>query len=491
MKINEPCTLDEVILDEDSLLISRTNLKGAISFCNEEFVRISGFSSQELEGQNHNIVRHPDMPPAAFKDLWDTVKLGQSWKGIVKNRTKSGGFYWVYAHVTPVVENGKISGYMSVRTKPTQEQVNSAAQLYENINQGHCGFPSTIEKNNFSIKACLAKKNILLGLAGFGVVIQCASTFVGDSLTHLAGQLIGSALMIASVGGFFIRENKYAKEAQDRYDDITEKLNYVLGQASKAAGRISRGVRDLEDRNQSLQGRNESQIASVVETQAAVKSLTEQVDLSASAAKEAANYSTQSRDSAMEGSDVMQSTIGAMETITTGSRDIVDIISLIDEIAFQTNLLALNASVEAAHAGESGRGFAVVASEVRLLSQRTTEAALDIKRLISNNQDQVSNGQTLVSQSDDQLVKIVDSAKLVSELVGKISVQANAQNVSINEVNIAMGHLEKMTMDNTELVEHTTQAGDFLSRQSASLDELITFFSVDNKQAASNSHLKH
>ena len=136
MKVNMPVTDTEVVMEEGTILVTKTDLKGRITEANDEFVRISGFSRAELIGKNHNLVRHPDMPPAAFEDLWNTGKKARPWKGMVKNRTKTGDYYWVEANVTPVTQNGKVTEYMSVRYAPTREQVNEAELLYRDINAG-------------------------------------------------------------------------------------------------------------------------------------------------------------------------------------------------------------------------------------------------------------------------------------------------------------------------------------------------------------------
>ncbi len=134
MKKNFPVTQTEIKLGENEMIISVTDLKGQITYVNEEFKRISGYNEKELIGTNHNIVRHPDMPPVAFQDLWDTVKRGESWSGIVKNRCKNGDHYWVDAFVTPIFDGDTITGYQSVRTRPTEEQVRSAEALYQKLN---------------------------------------------------------------------------------------------------------------------------------------------------------------------------------------------------------------------------------------------------------------------------------------------------------------------------------------------------------------------
>ncbi len=133
MRTNLPVTGNEYDFPAEELLMSTTDQKGVMQHCNGAFARVSGFEMHELMGQPHNLVRHPDMPPEAFKDMWHTIGKGRSWIGIVKNRRKNGDFYWVRAHVTPIIENDKPHGYMSVRSKPSREDVRAAEALYERI----------------------------------------------------------------------------------------------------------------------------------------------------------------------------------------------------------------------------------------------------------------------------------------------------------------------------------------------------------------------
>jgi PAS domain S-box-containing protein len=136
MRNNQPVTSTEVHVQEGAFIVTKTDSRGVITWANDEFVRISGFTHDELVGQSHNMVRHPDMPPAAFEDLWRTVKAGKPWRGMVKNRTKKGDFYWVDANVTPVEEKGQIVGFVSIRSKPTRRQIEEADHLYAQIRTG-------------------------------------------------------------------------------------------------------------------------------------------------------------------------------------------------------------------------------------------------------------------------------------------------------------------------------------------------------------------
>ena len=136
MKINMPVTSHEVLLDDMAFLLSKTDLNGVITYANQDFIRISGFSESELVGQSHNVVRHPDMPTEAFEDMWRNLKAGKSWTGLVKNRTKSGDYYWVETNAAPIIENGQVTGYLSARKKPSRQQVEAASAVYRLFKDG-------------------------------------------------------------------------------------------------------------------------------------------------------------------------------------------------------------------------------------------------------------------------------------------------------------------------------------------------------------------
>ena len=137
MKINLPITNVETLLPEGEFIYSSTDLKGVIVEANEAFAEISNYTREEMVGQSHNLVRHPDMPPEAFADLWEDLKAGRPWRGIVKNRRQDGGFYWVVANVSPVRENGQVVGYQSVRSRPTREEIAGAEGAYKRIKDGN------------------------------------------------------------------------------------------------------------------------------------------------------------------------------------------------------------------------------------------------------------------------------------------------------------------------------------------------------------------
>jgi aerotaxis receptor len=141
MRMNLPVTEHERTFPSEQRLISTTDLNSRITYCNDAFVAISGFTYEELIDQTHNLVRHPDMPPAVFAHMWETIKQGKPWMGVVKNRAKNGDFYWVSAYVTAIYENGRISGYESVRSVPSREQIRRATALYMRLRQGRAAVP--------------------------------------------------------------------------------------------------------------------------------------------------------------------------------------------------------------------------------------------------------------------------------------------------------------------------------------------------------------
>ncbi|MDP1541474.1 MAG: methyl-accepting chemotaxis protein [Moraxellaceae bacterium] len=208
MKVNMPVTNQEILMRMGGILVTRTNLKGIITECNDEFVNISGYTRNELIGASHNIVRHPDMPPAAFEDLWTTVKALRPWQGLVKNRTKSGDYYWVQANVIPVFKNAKVHEYLSVRRAPSREQIKKAEQLYQLLNIGK----ATIRPTGLAAMAKYIKEINLSTKMAFAQVVQLIplfylmyQLFLAQDHLLLAG--VAASAMITSAIGFNVIKN--------------------------------------------------------------------------------------------------------------------------------------------------------------------------------------------------------------------------------------------------------------------------------------------
>ena len=181
MKINMPVTNNEVIVPDNVTITSKTDIKGIITHANPAFVEISGFSEKELIGKNHNIVRHPDMPAIAFEGLWSDMKAGRTWTGIVKNRCKNGDFYWVQANVTPIYANGHLSGYLSVRTRPSRTQVEQADALYKKINEGKVSLGKVSVWHRLNVLKKMTIKARMISMVGLGAIFLIAIGALGLS----------------------------------------------------------------------------------------------------------------------------------------------------------------------------------------------------------------------------------------------------------------------------------------------------------------------
>ncbi len=895
MKINMPITNVEHALTESDSIVTKTDLKGMITYANEDFVQICGFTREELIGASHNIIRHPDMPTEAFEDLWKSMKAGRPWTGVVKNRCKNGDFYWVLANVTPFYENDKLVGYMSVRTKPSQEQVADAASAYQKFREGKAGnlkiqngkivkktllgrFP-TLE--NISIKARLLMvisimSVLLLAVGGIGLlgmskdseglrtvhndrmlpsnqifqiqkllltnrlritesllnptpeliqknlaeveqniatITKIWNTYIENSLSpdekmladkvaddrhrfvmeglqpaisalrsnntafadkiiedkvnplyepvsdgiqkllqlqvgiarqefeagqsryystrEIASVLIVSGILLAlwlsfsllrsiarplnatishfgqiaqgnynnvieikcmdEVGkvmaalkamqiklGFDVAEAKriadehlrikialddvstgvmiadndrniiYANKSvvnmfsraevdirkllpdfsvdnlvgtnidsfhkdpshqaqlladatsclspisinwSDRYmmvtaspvinskgkrmgsvaewvdrtsevmvekevavilvaavmgdftqrivmqgktgfyrelsesinqlmqtsesglnetvrvfnalshGDLTEKiinhysgtfgqlkedanstvdeLKSTIGQIKDVAESIHTAAKEIAHGNTSLSHRTEVQAASLDQTTASMQKLTSTVHQNSDNAKHASELAVSASNTAGKGVTVIGQVVKMMEAINESSRKVVEIITVIDGIAFQTNILALNAAVEAARAGEQGRGFAVVAGEVRNLAQRAASAAGEIKNLIGDSVEKVEDGSKLVTQAGKTMEDIVNSIRGVTAIMSDISAASAEQTAGIEQVNMAICQMDDVTQQNAALVGQASAAAQSLEEQTQHLTVTVKHFKMD------------
>ena len=259
-----------------------------------------------------------------------------------------------------------------------------------------------------------------------------------------------------------------------------EKLTTIVSKIQQSANSVNNEARHLSDGNEDLHKRTVEQSASLEETNVALIEVTATVQDNSTYASTAHVLAQKARDYAEQGGDVVQKAISAMENINHSTSNISEIISLIDNIAFQTNLLALNAAVEAARAGEQGRGFAVVAGEVRNLAGRSAAAAKDIKNLISDAQNKVSDGSTLVTDTGETLQKIINSVSKVSTVVANIDNASTSQSSSMEEINQTTKHLENITVKNSELVSLAAKSSTNLTSHAQELEQLIAFFQVQN-----------
>jgi methyl-accepting chemotaxis protein len=268
------------------------------------------------------------------------------------------------------------------------------------------------------------------------------------------------------------------------FNAAAEQLQSTLASIVGVNGRVRSSVGEIASASMHLSQRTENQAATLEETAAALDEITATVRRTAVGARQAREVVGAARAHAQDSGVVVESAVSAMTNIEESSRQIGQIVGVIDEIAFQTNLLALNAGVEAARAGEAGRGFAVVASEVRALAQRSAEAAKEIKVLISTSTGQVADGVRLVGQTGEVLNRIVTEVSAVNEAIAEIALSAEEQASSLQQVNTAMNALDGVTQQNAAMVEEATAATQTLSGDTERMTQLVSHFQVGDAAPA-------
>ncbi|WP_176460949.1 PAS domain-containing methyl-accepting chemotaxis protein [Janthinobacterium sp. PC23-8] len=526
MRLNMPVTQQEYILNEGMTIVSTTDLQGNINYANQYFIEVSGFSESELLGAPQNILRHPDMPAEAFADLWRTIQSGMPWTGMVKNRCKNGDYYWVLANITPVIENGRPVGYMSVRTKPTREQVAEAAAAYQGFKDGNQA-KLAIRKGRVvgqglgAMLKALSQPSLSQGMAVNAIFFCASMAILGgavwniDSDTHAAtrGWLIALAAMASVIMLVFwaYLNNAVVQPLSEavmaarkmaggdltgvidkvRDDDMGQlmaalrqtniNLHSIIGDVRANFEDIRVTTAEIATGNMDLSSRTESQASSLEQTAASMEELTSTVQNSADHVATANELAVQASKVAAKGGAIVTEVVSTMDEISGSSRKILDIIGLIDGIAFQTNILALNAAVEAARAGEHGRGFAVVAGEVRSLAQRSATAAKEVKHLIDHSIATVSAGTVLTSNAGATMQEVIASVARVTEVMDEISSTTREQNQGIGQVNQAVIHMDGITQQNAALVEQAAAAATNLAQRTDSVAKSMFVFKLKHE----------
>ena len=518
MRLNLPVTQRNYDYPDGELLVSSTNLKGEITHCNAAFQRASGYEEHELLGQPHNLIRHPDMPPQAFADMWRTIGRGQPWTGVVKNRRKNGDHYWVRANVTPIMKNGKLAQYLSVRTKPTQQEIEQAEALYAAMRkaseQGRVhaeivrgkvyrpGLPGRVQRwleLGVAVRLSLWLLVLLvavllpdvLGMQGQAALAARAGLFIATAaglLVHFHHFCVKGleeaeryALDIAGCNLTTKVHNRYTGSLgrlMHRMQQIQINLQAVVGDVRTEIRSFISATDDIANGANDLVERVESQAQSLMHTSAAMEDIATTVEHTVDVARRMAQHSQHSAQVSRQGSEEIAAVAQSMAQIRASSARMGEITNTIESIAFQTNLLALNAAVEAARAGEQGRGFAVVAGEVRALAGRSADAAKEINGLIRQTLDGIQEGHRRMDLASQTIGEMVQASAQVSALVDEVSQSADAQHRGIARVNQAVLELDHATQQNAALAEQSSAATNILRQSVQGLDHSVRVFTL-------------
>jgi aerotaxis receptor len=496
-------TQNEYPLNDDTTLMSTTDLQSYMTHTNDTFVRVSGYQLNELLGQPHNMVRHPDMPKAAFADMWYTLQQGEPWSGIVKNRRKNGDHYWVRANAVPMVRGGEMTGYMSIRTRATAEEIAAVEPLYKALNEGRCN--KRIHKGLVVSKSWLGKLPsmplrwrvrsvmalLFIALAATLVATQAGMTALGVSaLVMLLGTILFEQQIVRPVENVARQALKVATGERNSVDHLNR--SDELGLTLRAIGQLGLmcrwlindvssqvvSVRDGSDKlakgNEDLNDRTRQTVANVQQTVTTMNQMAASVQSNSETAAAADKLSMVASGAAAEGGHAMQTVVKTMDDIADSTQRIGSITKLINDIAFQTNILALNAAVEAARAGEQGKGFAVVAGEVRHLASRSANAANDIRKLIDASASKVQSGADQVHAAGRTMDDIVEQVQNVTRLIAQISHSTSEQATGLSDLTRAVAELDGITQKNADLVEESARISAMVKHRAGRLEDAVT-----------------
>jgi aerotaxis receptor len=469
-------------------LISTTDTQSRITYANEHFCDIVGYHPDELEGQYHNVVRHGDMPKAAFKDMWDHLKDKKSWMGVVKNRCKNGDHYWVNAYVTPILDNnGNVFEYQSVRTKPSREDIDRAAGYYKQINEGK--LPRALRLPTFSVSfisillSALAIIALITNMLLSGITAITATT-VGLLMTQTLFTLWwGNKLKtLANIANENFNTDITQVLYTGRRDELSAielalrmkkaELRAIVGRTGDTSNIILQAAEDDAGNIQSITDNIDQQRTETEQLATAINEMSSSIKEVASSASSTAELTIEARQTAEQGQNSIKATVSAVNALhneldnskvvinelADDTKHIGSILDVITSIADQTNLLALNAAIEAARAGEQGRGFAVVADEIRSLALKTRTSTDEIQKMISKLQ---SSASTAVSTMEHG-----------AELSETCRVQANAAGEIFSQINIMLNHVTDASHQIATAVEEQAYVTEDINRSIHNIREL-------------------
>ncbi|WP_137170332.1 PAS domain-containing methyl-accepting chemotaxis protein [Marinomonas sp. FW-1] len=494
MRQNLPVTKQEKTFSQNEKLITTTDLKGQIIHCNDAFVKISGFDKSELIGSHHNIVRHPDMPKEAFQIMWETLKQGKAWMGLVKNRCKNGDYYWVDAYVTPVTDSGKVIGYESVRTVPKREDVVRAEKVYQRIVSGKNVLPRPFMSwkvllpiGGLILAAAAGSVNILYGLgvlAGTSLLVNGLFVLNSVQLQSTLRKRLSTSFLHPLAGITYSDRSLEVATLDVGIKSLISRMDAVLTRFEDESLKVSEQSKiglalTLETTKGMASQQHETQdvAAAMQQMTTTINDVAEHVQMTADSAKSSSKSAEsgqkiveETRHSIRKLSDTVDDIGATVQELADRSEQIAQVAQMIDQIAEQTNLLALNAAIEAARAGEHGRGFAVVADEVRQLAQRTQGSTKDIHHIIETLRSGAKSSVSIANQGKQ------DAAQGLEKII-------EMENSFANIVS-AVSNISEMAMQMSAAVEEQAHVSEDINRQVVRISDLSVASSEKSNQSS-------
>ena len=520
MRVNQPVTQRERLYPAHQNLISTTDLESRITYANDEFCQIAGFTLEELQGSPHNLVRHPDMPPQAFADMWAHLRQKKSWMGPVKNRCKNGDHYWVNAFVTPIQDaSGKVMEYQSVRTAPDDAVKQRSERVYEEMQSGKT--PRALRLPPFSHTLALT-----LGL------LPCLAALVALGYQHGPGWplLLGALSLMLALAINQTLSRRLARLdtlARSRFDNPLMQLIYtgrvdrlaavelamqmnqaefnaVLARTQQTCQQILASAQTDLHNAETITDNLQQQQAQTNQMATAITQMAESIREVSHSSTAASDRLDETADLFREGNRSVLDTVAAVEgvhgelitsravieALASQCRAIDGILDVINNIANQTKLLALNAAIEAARAGEAGRGFSVVADEIRTLAIKTQSSTGEIQKMITLLQGSAGDAEQAMAQGErlsascrlkaaatgDVLQQISDRLLQVASGSSQIAQAVQEQSQVTADIDRSVLSIKTLADDSSQGSRHAVQGIIQLVRQLGELERLVRQF---------------
>jgi len=519
MRNNQPITGREKVVRRDATLLSRTDLKGIITYASKDFCEVSEYKQTDMVGEPHNMVRHPEMPPAAFADLWNRIKDGHPWRGMVKNRASSGDHYWVEAQVAPQYKNGNMVGFMSVRRPAQRADIEQAEKIYDKLGkQGKKYDPHNPLGVKHSIFDISLKARLLI-LVALGVLASQVP-LVGKllNLSEMLRITISSALGVSLIPvaiwfamGFFrpltttteqlkfLAEGDLTKSIDVRGENeidvlleavqmLNTSLSAIIFQLKENSADLNGGSKILTDSSQNLSTGIEEISQQASSIAAAVNQMSQNLQVVSSAVEEmsisiseVAGRASDTAKVSIDAAAIAKDAQAKVRELGVSAASIGNVIQVISKIAEQTNILALNASIEAAGAGAAGKGFAVVASEVKDLARQTSASSESIRQ-------QIEAIQKSTESAIESITAITDIINRVSAGNTSIASAVEEQSMTTKEIATNVTQISAVSSDISKNISGISQAVTDSAKDAHSISALATELNTLAKGLASIVH---